>query len=230
MADQDTHNHIVVQLTALVGDLQRRDGSMGSGLEEIVASAARQVPGSQYAGLTVASRTNGVRTAAATHGYATLLDEIQQRHQEGPCLSAAWEHHTVRVDDLETDQRWPRYRMDALYETSVRSVLAFQLFIGDDALGALNFYSEHPYAFGHESIELGLVFATHSALAWNMFQRTNQFRSALASRDVIGQAKGIIMERFKIDALHAFELLTRLSQDGNTKLVDIAQQIIDSNE
>jgi GAF domain-containing protein len=227
MPDGD-HSGIVARLAALVGVQQRREAPMASGLEELVDTAARHVPGTQYAGLTVASRTKGISTAAATNRYAMLLDEIQQHHQEGPCVSAAWDHHTVRIDDLETEQRWPHYRTDALRETPVRSVLAFEVFVNDDTLGALNFYTEQPHAFSQESIELGLIFATHTALAWNMFRRNAQFRSALASRDLIGQAKGIIMERFNVDAVRAFELLTRLSQDSNTKLVEIAQQIVDN--
>ncbi|GAB3226447.1 GAF and ANTAR domain-containing protein [Mycolicibacterium hippocampi] len=222
------HNEIVAQLAALVGEQQRSESPMASGLEELVAKAASHVPGTQFVGMTVASRTQGISTAAATHPYAKTLDEIQQRHQEGPCLSAAWEHHTVRIDDLKTEQRWPLYCIDALAETPVRSVLAFEVFVNDDILAALNFYSEHPRAFEQESIELGIIFATHTALAWSMFRRNAQFRSALASRDLIGQAKGILMNQFNVDAVRAFELLTRLSQDSNTKLVDIAKQIVDN--
>lgn len=225
---QGEHHDIVAHLAAMVDDQQRRDAPMSSGMEELVTSAAAHVPGAQFAGITVASRTQGISTAAATHPAAKILDVIQQRHQEGPCLAAAWEHHTVRIDDLDTEARWPLYRIDALAETPVRSVLAFEVFITDDILGALNFYSEHPHAFEQESVELGLIFATHVALAWNMFRRHNQFRSALASRDLIGQAKGIIMHQFNVDAVRAFELLTRLSQDSNTKLVDIAQQIVNN--
>jgi ANTAR domain/GAF domain len=224
------HNDVVARLTALIGDLQRSEAPLHDGLEELVAGAARHTPGAQYAGMTVVSRTNGISTAASTHRYATLLDEIQQRHQEGPCASAAWGHHTEHIDDLEIEERWPRYRQDALVETPVRSVLAFEVFVDNDIMGALNFYAERPGAFQRDSFELGLIFATHIALAWSVFRRTDQFRSALVSRDMIGQAKGIVMERFHIDAVHAFELLARLSQETNTKLVEIAQQIIDSND
>ena len=222
------YNEVVARLVVLIDQQQRRESSVSSGLEELVANAAEHVPGAQFAGITVASRTRGVTTAAASNRYATALDEIQQRHQEGPCLSAAWEHHIVRIDDLETEQRWPRYCVDALGETPVRSVLAFEVFVNAEVLGALNFYSDRPYAFQQESTELGVVFATHIALAWNMFRRHAQFRSALASRDLIGQAKGVIMNRFNVDAVRAFELLTRLSQDSNIKLVDVAQRVIDS--
>ena len=74
----------------------------------------------------------------------------------------------------------------------------------------------------------GLIFATHTALAWNMLRRDEQFRSALASRDVIGQAKGMLMERFGIDAVRAFDLLKRLSQDSNTPLHEVAERLTSS--
>lgn len=95
-------------------------------------------------------------------------------------------------------------------------------------MAALNFYAEAPRAFSAESVELGTVYATHIALAWSMLRRQDQFRSALASRDVIGQAKGVIMERFNLDSVEAFELLRRLSQQSNIRLVDIAAALIDS--
>jgi hypothetical protein len=224
------HNDVVARLTTAIGDLQRNESPVREGLGELVARAARQTPGAQYAGMTVVSRTHGISTAAATHHFAMLLDEIQERHQEGPCVSAAWRQNTEHIDDLETEERWPHYRRDALMETPVRSVLAFEVFVDKDVRGALNFYAEQPGAFQRDSFELGLIFATHIALAWSMFRRTDQFRSALLSRDIIGQAKGIIMERFHVNAIHAFELLSRLSQETNTKLADIAQQIIDSND
>ncbi|KMO78885.1 ANTAR domain protein [Mycolicibacterium chubuense] len=226
MAD-DEHREIVAKLAALVGEQQRREAPMESGLHEIIAAAVRNVTGADYAGMTMASRSRGISTAAATDGVAALLDEIQQRHQEGPCISAAWDHHIVRIDDMETEQRWPRYRSAALTETPVRSVLAFELSVGDGVLAALNFYSERPRAFERESLELGLIYSTHIALAWSMFRRNAQFRSALASRDLIGQAKGMVMERYKVDAVRAFELIARLSQDSNIKLIDVARQIID---
>jgi hypothetical protein len=76
------------------------------------------------------------------------------------------------------------------------------------------------------SVDLGLIFATHTALVWNTVQREQQFRTALVSRDNIGQAKGMLMERFDIEAAGAFELLKRVSQESNTPVAQIAQRVI----
>jgi GAF domain-containing protein len=155
------------------------------------------------------------------------LDAIQQRHREGPCLTSAWEHKTIHVVDLKEDFRWPSYRRDSLAETPIRSIMAFQLFIADESMGALNVYSEEPEAFDRETEEVGLIFATHSAVAWNSARRDEQFRQALASRDAIGQAKGMIMERFGVGAIQAFEMLRKLSQDSNVRLTDIARDLVE---
>ena len=109
-----------------------------------------------------------------------------------------------------------------LAETPIRSIMAFQLFIAGETMGALNVYAEQPHAFGQESRNIGLVFAAHSSVAWNSARRDEQFKRALASRDLIGQAKGMIMERYGVDAVQAFELLRKLSQDSNVPLIKVA--------
>ena len=195
-------------------------------IAELAEHAAVEIPGALCAGVTVTRNARHIDTPAATHKWPIMLDEIQQRHREGPCLTAAWEEKTVHVADLETDDRFPRYREDALAETPIKSIMAFQLFIADETMGALNVYAEEPRAFGTESRDIGLIFAAHSSVAWNAARRDEQFKRALASRDVIGQAKGMIMERYGVDAVQAFDLLRRLSQDSNVPLVQIANELV----
>jgi GAF domain-containing protein len=220
---------IIREVAELVQALQQEDETdPDTVLEELTQSAASAMPGAQHAGITLASRNGKVRTAAATGRYPVLLDEIQQRHEQGPCLSAAWEHHVIRIDDIRLEKRWPAYCLDASKETPIRSVMSFRLFADHHNMGTLNFYAEQPRVFGDEAAEMGLILATHTAVAWTMVRRDEQFRSALASRDIIGQAKGMIMERFKIDAVQAFELLKRLSQSSNTALAVVARQLIES--
>jgi GAF domain-containing protein len=217
------------EISKLVQLLQQQENAdADTVLAELTAGAVSAMPGARYAGITIASRNGKVRTASSTHSYAAILDDIQQRHGQGPCLSAAWEQHVVRIDDVTLDDRWPAYCRDAAAETPIRSVMSFQLFADHHQMGALNFYAERPRAFDDEAAEMGLILATHTAVAWNMVRRDEQFRSALASRDIIGQAKGMIMERFKIDAVQAFELLKRLSQSSNTPLVLVARQLVES--
>ncbi len=166
-----------------------------------------------------------METAAATHRYAALLDVIQQRNGERPCVQAALRQRTVRIDDLATDERWPGYRREALELTPIRSVLSFPLFSSCRTIGALNIYADAANAFDDESEEIGYVLAAHTAMAWDNARREGQFQNALATRDVIGQAKGILMARFDIGAAEAFEMLKRLSQENNMKLVDVARRV-----
>ena len=215
------------RIAEIIHDLHSRiDADSDTVIAELAEHAAVEVPGAQYAGVTITRNARNIDTPAATHRWPILLDEIQQRHREGPCLTAAWEERTVHVADLETDVRFPLYRRDALAQTPIRSIMAFQLFIADETMGALNVYAENANAFGPESRDIGLVFAAHSSVAWNAARRDEQFKRALASRDIIGQAKGMIMERYGVDAVRAFELLRKLSQDSNVRLTQIAEELV----
>jgi GAF domain-containing protein len=216
-----------LRIAELVKDLHSRsDTDSETVIAELAEHAVVEVPGAQYAGITVTRNGKHIDTTAATHQWPILLDKIQQRHCEGPCLTAAWEEKTIHVADLETDERFPMYRRDALSETPIRSVMSFQLFIAGETMGALNVYAEEPHAFNDVSRSIGLVFAAHSSVAWNSARREEQFKRALASRDTIGQAKGMIMERYGVDAVQAFEVLRKLSQDSNVPLIQIASDLI----
>ena len=204
----------------------RPDTDSDTVIAELAEHAAVEIPGAQYAGVTVTRNAKHIDTPAATHKWPILLDEIQQRHREGPCLTAAWEEKTIHVADLEIDDRFPLYRRDALEQTPIRAIMAFQLFIADETMGALNVYAERPHAFDQNSRAIGLVFAAHSSVAWNAARRDEQFKRALASRDTIGQAKGMIMERYGVDAVQAFEVLRKLSQDSNVPLVRVASELV----
>jgi GAF domain-containing protein len=195
-------------------------------IAELAEHAAVEIPGAQYAGVTVTRNAKHIDTPAATHKWPILLDEIQQLHREGPCLTAAWEEKIIHVADLEADDRFPLYRRDALEQTPIRSIMAFQMFIAGETMGALNVYAEEAHAFGQESRAIGLIFAAHSSVAWNAARRGEQFKRALASRDTIGQAKGMIIERYGVDAVQAFELLRKLSQDSNVPLLEVATELV----
>lgn len=217
----------IYQIVELVDAMQQRATvDFESLLREINATTVASVSGAQYASITVIESDHGIASLAATHPVPTLLDDIQRQLGEGPCLSAAWNQHVISIDDLHTETRWPRYRDAAMRRTPVRSVVSFRLFGDPKNLAALNLYAEPAHAFGEGSIQLGLVFAAHTSVAWNMMRRHEQFRSALASRDVIGQAKGILMERFDLNAVAAFDLLRKMSQESNTKLVDVAEKLV----
>jgi len=222
-----THRRIAQVVQDLYG---RPDTDSDTVIAELAEHAALEIPGSQYAGVTVTRNGKHIDTPATTHKWPLLLDEIQQRHREGPCLTAAWEEKTVHLANMETDERFPLYARDALVETPIRSVMAFQLWIAGETMGALNVYAETANAFSEETRAIGLVFAAHSSVAWNAARRDEQFKKALSSRDVIGQAKGMLMERYGVNAIQAFDLLRKLSQDSNTPLISIATDLVEKQQ
>ncbi|MCG7632659.1 GAF and ANTAR domain-containing protein [Gordonia McavH-238-E] len=223
----DVHHKIAELARQMHAVPESTQDSTGQVLGSITAGAVEYVPGAQYAGVLLVDQKKNFDTLAPTDSLMITADQIQKETGEGPCLLAAWDHHTVLVNDIRTDERFPAFSARVIDETSLRSSLSFKLFTDKGTIGALNLFSEETDVFGDESLEVGLLFATHAALALRAARQQQHFQSALASRDVIGQAKGMIMYRFRIDAVAAFALLRRLSQDTNTPLAKVAEQLIE---
>ncbi|MGH3607738.1 MAG: ANTAR domain-containing protein [Pseudonocardiaceae bacterium] len=139
-------------------------------------------------------------------------------------MDAIYVEQTVRVSDTASEDRWPEFAKRAA-QLGVGSMLSFQLYVVGDNLGALNLYNREPDAFDDESEHVGLLFASHAAVAMAGAQRNEQLIRAIGTRDLIGQAKGILMDRHKLTAEQAFLLLVRASQATHTKLRDIAEQL-----
>ncbi len=211
----------------LARSLQQQHASVEDTLKAITAAAVGGVPGARHAGVSLVTGRRSVHSRAATDPIVEQLDGMQSDLDEGPSLHSIWRQHTVRCDDLASEPRWPRFAA-AAEQRGIASSLSVQLFVAEDNLGALNLYSDTPRAFDETSEDYGLIFAAHAAVALVGAQQEAQLLQALLSRDLIGQAKGILMERYKITGEKAFLFLARLSQDTNTKLHDIAEEIIDT--
>jgi GAF domain-containing protein len=195
-------------------------------LETITAGAVAIVPGVRWAGVSLV-HGRVVEPRVPSDPLVTKLDVLQSELDEGPCLTALREHRTVHIDDMSTERQW-RHFAQAAMALGVHSSLSFQLFVDDGTLGAINLYAERPGVFDEDSFLYGEILAQHASVALAGSQASEQFDRALASRDVIGQAKGIIMERFGVDDVEAFALLTRLSQESNTKLLEVAKGVIET--
>lgn len=205
--------------------LQQQHPSVDDTLFSITSEAVRLVPGASDAGITLVTGRRKVESRAATGKLPRRIDALQERTGEGPCLDAVWKQRTVHVQDMSTEDRWPVFAPAAAGE-GVDAMLAFQLYTRGDNLGALNLYASRAHGFDDASIEAGLLLATHAAIALIAAQHEEQFQSALASRDLIGQAKGMIMERYDINAIQAFNMVKQLSQDWNVSVVDLAKRIV----
>jgi|SRR5690349_7063610 len=193
-------------------------------LDRVVSLAVAMVPGAEEATITMVRARRHVYSAAATGELARWFDVLKNETGQGPCLDAIWHQQTTRVDDLATDPRWPVLGPRA-GARGVGSMLCLQLFVQEDTLGALDLLAHAKSAFTDDSEHIGLLLASHAAVAVAGAQKLDNAAIALASRDVIGQAKGILMERFKISADQAFAVLAQVSQSTNRKLYAVAEDL-----
>ena len=202
-------------------------------LQRIVHLAASSVEGCHAAGVFVIEGSVA-STAAASDPCAVKLDQLQLDAGEGPCLDAAASGSSFYALDLLDDDRWRVFGPRAV-DAGIRSILAYAL--TGDRLSALNLYGQLPAAFGATDRAQGQLFATLATLALDAAERiaagekhAGQLSEALKTREVIGQAQGILMERERITADQAFDVLRRASQRLNVKLRDVARTLVDTGE
>ncbi len=198
-------------------------------LQRVVDLAPRTIDGCDSATISFVHRGGKISSPAFSDALAKDADELQYQVGEGPCLNAIRDRETHLVDDLGEEERWPKFREGAL-ELGIRSMLTFRLFLEHDTLGALNLYSRRAHAFDDDAVTIGTIFASHSAVALKTAISEAGYEAAIQSRDVIGQAKGIIMERKGLSADAAFDLLREISQRENRRVRDIADEITRSGE
>lgn len=193
-------------------------------MEKVVEIARELVPDAEQAAISLIHRDNRIDTPAASSDVVVRVDELQYETDEGPCLDAIRVQETVRSDDIGTDDRWPSWGPRAAEETGVRSMMCFRLFTLEDTVGGLNLYSGTVGAFDETDFENGQVLAAHSAVAVARAQQVANLKVAMDTRTVIGQAQGILMERYGVDAERAFQVLRRVS--SHVKLRDVALELV----
>ncbi|MFC9553813.1 GAF and ANTAR domain-containing protein [Rhodococcus sp. NPDC056960] len=215
------------ELEQIARELRAEHASIQGTLEVITRAAVEVVPGAEHAGITLVRKGRRFESRAATSPLPHTIDDLQHRLRDGPCLQAIWEHETVLVPDMSAESRWPRFA-PAAAAAGARSMLAFRLYTTENTMGALNLHASRVGAFDDASISVGGTLATHAAIALIATLREQQFRDALASRDVIGQAKGMLMERHGIDADQAFARLTAQSQRANLPLNEVALKTVEN--
>ena len=214
---------LATTLSELARSLQDED-DVEATLQAIAQASVGTVPGAQDAALSVVQDRRAIRTRAGTSALVFQVDRVQYETGEGPCLDAVYEQQMVQLPDMTSEKRWPRFTRRAA-ALGVGSMLSFQLFVEHGNLGALNLYSADKHAFDENSEHIGLLFAAHAAVAMSGAQQEEHLHRALAARDLIGQAKGMLMERHKITADQAFAVLARASQHTNTKMIDVARTL-----
>jgi GAF domain-containing protein len=212
----------------------RVESSREATMTQIAAVACGLIEGCDLVSLTLVERQRP-ETAGATHPEALDLDHAQYGAGSGPCLTAINEERTIRVPSLpDTARQWGEPLAAAAVRLGVHSSLSTPLVVDGSCFGGLNLYGRPANAFSRVDEEVVQSFAREAAVVaanarnyWTMVDTTRQLESALESRAVIEQAKGILMARQGCSSDEAFDILRRASQRSNRKLRQIAQDLVE---
>jgi GAF domain-containing protein len=229
----DSHPLDPIDAFGRLGRIKLADTDLAGVLEEVARLAKRTIPGADEVSVTLVDKKKA-RTAAYTGRLALGLDELQYDIGHGPCLDASATATAMSLPDMTAEDRWPDWAARAA-QAGARSSLSIGLPMHEQITGALNVYATEPKAFDHDAVILGQTFAGYAAVALTNAHlydaQTNlarQMQAAMQSRAVIEQAKGILMGSRHCTADEAFAILTRLSQDTNRKLRDVATALVAS--
>ena len=190
-----------------------------------VLEYALRATGCDCAGVVLVQPGKHLRTAGVTDRRVEQADQFQLEYGEGPCVPVSTGHHSVLVCDTVVDGRWPRWS-PGVAELGLRSALTVWLWTTRSTLGALNLYGTRPDEFTATDDATARLLARHAAIAIATVQHAATLAQAVDARTLIGQAQGLLMERFAIDADQAFAVLRRYSQDNNIKLHIVADQLV----
>ena len=194
---------------------------------ESVVTLACETLETDYAGLSLFRAGGAFETMAPTHPVVAEADQLQYQLAEGPCVEAAWEEDTFLSVDVTVDPRWPNWGPKA-GALGFRGMLAARLTINGTTIGALNLYSTQVRDYSPDDRDTAVVFASHAAATLMSVRERESLKAAMDGRTVIGQAQGILMSRFELDADRAFAVLRRFSQTQNVKLRAVANLVVES--
>lgn len=192
----------------------------------VISLAVEHVPGCDLASITLRSRGWAVESPAASETLAELLDKWQYDHGEGPSLSALDDGNVRLAEDLSTETRWPDWSPRAV-EAGILSVISVRLATPERILGSLNMYGRSTGAFTDDSIDVGAVYARMASEVLFAAEQASGLRDALESRNIIGIAQGMLMNRYGLTRDQSFEVLRRRSEESHTKLRDLAADMIE---
>jgi GAF domain-containing protein len=225
-----------VELSVALHGAMTQTESLDETLALIASVACRAVDGCESTGITM-SGPGKPRTVACHGAHALPLDEAQYADDDGPCMRAFRENRTVAVERIgDRMSQWPTFTKRA-EELGVHSSLSMPLVVGRQPFGAMNMYASPEGTFTDEVQGYAPLFAAEAALAihnaaeyWRARNLVRNLERALDSRDVIGQAKGILMSRLHLTPAQAFEVMRSASQRRNIKLVEIAEEVARTGE
>lgn len=197
-------------------------------MKQVIGLATSLISDCTFAGASCIGRDGSIETTSSNDPAAERCDELQVELGEGPSLEALFNQDVIYISDVATDERWPAWGRHVVETLKIRSMLCFQLFTNDSAHGVLTFYSREAQAFDHADRTACEVFSAHVAAVMAESQDQENLQTAIGNRTTIGQAQGILMERFDLNGTQAFEVLKRVSQGRNVKLLRVATDLVDT--
>jgi GAF domain-containing protein len=224
----DVDDQVWPVLEQLARAMRVSDAELDPTLTAVVGMAVDTIGPADYAGLVLVI-SKAVEPMVVAGEPVRILDEWQQLEKIGPCIDAAEQQQLVTIPDTRSEQRWEGFGARAA-SVGVLSMICLPLYVGRERLGSLSLYSGRPGAFTQQHERVAALFATHAALALAEARRLEHVRTALSSRQLIGQATGILMERHRLTADAAFSQLVTASQNLNHKLVVVAEHLIETGE
>ncbi|HEX3327565.1 MAG TPA: GAF and ANTAR domain-containing protein [Actinomycetota bacterium] len=175
-----------------------------------------------------------IHTVAVTSDIGNTIDALQIETGEGPCMSSIKEQATFYIPDMSQDETWPVFSSLAAQATGISSLLGYVLQVGEGALGAMNVMSFQVDAFDAEAIAAGALFAAQAGVALSNAlthrqseEKVEQLEEGIRTRQVIGEAVGIVMATRQVNADEAFEILKTISQHTNVKLKEVAAGLVE---
>lgn len=218
---------LILEFTELARHVHASEDFPGS-LARITATAEQAIGGCGAASISLLTR-DGPITFGATDALAEEGDQIQYEEGEGPCLDAAMEEQWIYTQDLAVDPRWPRSAARLSLQLGVQSMFSTRLTLDaapNDTLGGLNMYATRPDAFSQQDQMLALLLSSLGAVVADAARQQENLRRAIESRQVIGEAVGILRAQNQVSSEQAFRMLSQASQRMNVKLRDVAERIV----
>lgn len=194
-----------------------------------VSQYARHILDADDAGILLMRSRSRIETPAATTPRVDEAHQLQVTFDEGPCLDAITGQATYMANDVENDERWPKWG-PAAAAIGIRSTIGVRLASRGRGYGSLNIYADRVDAFTSADGDVAEMLAAHATAALASAEKIEGLATALESRTVIGQAQGILMQKFDIDSEAAFEFLKRISQHENRRLFAVAEAIVIQRE
>jgi GAF domain-containing protein len=214
------------KISAVVRAMSTADDTTDS-MDAAVTGALELIPRAHHVGVTMVRKGRQPETVAASDDSVRQADLLQHELGEGPLLQSLVQEETVHSGDLTREERWTTWSRRAAYDLDLRSLLCLQLFVAKDAIGALSIYSADVDAFDDGDRTTALALAAHVAAALTSAYEIENLEAAIVNRTVIGQAQGMLMERYAMSAAAAFNVLKRFSQQQNKPLHAVARELVE---